>query len=126
MKSNHKYPAWFNVKGEKNLKGAVIEIYGREWFDKVNGNSYHCAYITIFLKNGKTKNLIAPFQYGYGDQYEHTAYELLIKYGYIKCKYMNKYGNTTFSFFNKHNIRVSSHIERNCLKKQLATKESGK
>lgn len=55
----------------------TIDVYGKEWFDKQNGNSYHSVRVVINhgLKNQSV--LVAPMQYGYGDSYMRTAGELL-------------------------------------------------
>jgi hypothetical protein len=50
------------------------------WCDKVNGNTYHSVNITR-VKDGKT--IYCPFQYGYGDQYRHTAMLEMLKQGWI-------------------------------------------
>ena len=42
----------------------------KEWFDKVNGNSYFSVQIEDIEKDIIYK---LPFQYGYGDQSEHTV-----------------------------------------------------
>ena len=62
----------------KKIKNLII--IGKEYFDKVNGNSYHTA--TVFV-NGLffAKSNI---EYGYGDQYIGTATDMLIKAGYLK------------------------------------------
>jgi hypothetical protein len=50
-----------------------LNIQGREWFDKANGNSYHSVRIHA---NGK--HLIdIGMTYGYGDMYLQTALEWL-------------------------------------------------
>ena len=53
----------------------TIDITAKEWFDKVNGNSYFSARLTINF--GMVKNchglIRLPFQYGYGDQYKWEA-----------------------------------------------------
>lgn len=51
----------------------------REWFDKVNGNSYFSA--RIFVDGGQVA--ILPFQYGYGDQFLYEAQKKLLELGYI-------------------------------------------
>ena len=56
-----------------------LYIEGREWFDKVNGNSYFSARIWI---DGEVRGIL-PFQYGYGDQYTYEARKWLINEGYI-------------------------------------------
>ena len=59
-----------------------ITILAREWFDKVNGNSYFSAQVYI---NGK-RVLNLPFQYDYGDQYAQAAKEELMDMGVINIK----------------------------------------
>ena len=47
----------------------------KEWFDKVNGNSYFSGQITA--TSDKDFCIRLPFQYGYGDQGYYTAREVL-------------------------------------------------
>ena len=54
-------------------------IEGREWFDKVNGNSYFSA--RIWVDGGQVA--ILTFQYGYGDQYLYEAQKKLLELGYL-------------------------------------------
>jgi hypothetical protein len=54
------------------------------WCDKVNGNTYHSVNITR-VKDGKT--IYCPLQYGYGEHYRQTAFEAMIKNGWIKEHY---------------------------------------
>ena len=54
-------------------------IEGREWFDKVNGNSYFSA--RIWVDGGQVA--ILTFQYGYGDQYLYEAQRKLVELGYL-------------------------------------------
>ena len=51
----------------------------REWFDKVNGNSYFTA--RIWVDGGQVA--ILPFQYGYGDQFIYEAQKKLLELGYL-------------------------------------------
>ena len=53
-------------------------VITKEWFDKVNGNSY-CAVQITDNRTGKTFKL--PFQYGYGSYGEQRATEFLKEYG---------------------------------------------
>lgn len=50
-------------------KVKTIDINAKQWFDKINGNSYFSAIVTInyCLENEEQINL--HFQYGYGDHY---------------------------------------------------------
>ena len=56
------------------MKIKTIDVQAKEWFDKVNGNSYFSANISINFGMPSQKNLFIPFQYGYGSQYEHEAF----------------------------------------------------
>lgn len=57
----------------ENIKSIVV--IGKLWLDKVNGNSYHTA--TVIIDGVHVCS--APFQYGYGSQYEESAFEELVK-----------------------------------------------
>ena len=68
-------------------KGDSIAIIGRRWFDRVNGNTY---FSSVAVING---NQVAEihFEYGYGEQYRDSMYNLLYKLGY--CSDREKYNN---------------------------------
>jgi len=61
----------------KEIRSMFIEC--REWFDKINGNSYFSA--RIWINGGQVA--ILPFQYGYGDQFIYEAQRKLIELGFI-------------------------------------------
>lgn len=63
---------------EKQISKSVF-IEAREWFDKVNGNSYFSARISI---DGRVVHAL-PFQYGYESQFEHEASKWLMEEGYL-------------------------------------------
>jgi len=58
----------------------LITIFAKRWFDKVNGNTYHS--VNVYA-DGKLVGS-EPFAYGYGEGYQQTAVELLIKAGIYK------------------------------------------
>jgi hypothetical protein len=60
-------------------------VEGREWFDKVNGNSYFSA--RLWVDGGQVA--ILPFQYGYGDQFLYEAQKKLLELGYISQEEKN-------------------------------------
>lgn len=62
------------------LRSLFIEA--REWFDKVNGNSYFSARIQV---NGEVIATL-PFQYGYERQFESEAQKTLLEMGYLPQK----------------------------------------
>lgn len=65
------------------MKIKTIDINAKEWFDKVNGNSYFSGDITLNYGMKTEKNLSMPFQYGYENHYITQAHSELIKNGYI-------------------------------------------
>ena len=62
-------------------------IEGREWFDKVNGNSYFSARIWV---DGE-QVAILPFQYGYGSQFEYEAQKKLLELGWLPQEGKNQH-----------------------------------
>lgn len=62
---------------EIEIRSLFVEC--REWFDKVNGNSYFSA--RIWINGGQVA--IIPFSYGYGDFYIYEAQRKLIELGFI-------------------------------------------
>tara|TARA_R100000789_G_scaffold87383_1_gene83809 strand:- start:24 stop:314 length:291 start_codon:yes stop_codon:yes gene_type:complete len=80
-------------------------IEGFEWFDKINGNSYHTIKITDLNENKvivKSKDIV----YGYGNQYEHTAYKELINLGLAKKEdeYNHELNHKRFVFRKQENM----------------------
>jgi hypothetical protein len=71
----------FQESGCPDCSEAIRSLFVecREWFDKVNGNSYFSA--RIWINGGQVA--ILPFQYGYGDQFIYEAQRKLIELGYI-------------------------------------------
>lgn len=67
-----------NALDEQQRKNNLIEIDVREWFDKINGNSYFTAY--VYFRN---ETYFIDFTYGYGSHCETVALELLVKKGLI-------------------------------------------
>ena len=61
-------------------------VEGREWFDKVNGNSYFSA--RIWVDGGQVA--ILPFQYGYGDQFQYEAQKKLLDLGWLPQESKNE------------------------------------
>lgn len=77
---NWSHPARFYNKNDRPKKvlkpskpklkrGDIIQIIGRRWFDRVNGNTYHSSELLV---NGILV-FREPYQYGYDSQYEYTA-----------------------------------------------------
>lgn len=93
------------------MKVKTIDIQAKEWFDKINGNSYFSAVITLNFGLKNQKQFKLPFQYGYGDSYKDKAIDLLKNEGLI---------NTDSIFdLREHGIILGSEIQTNCLKKEV-------
>ena len=97
------------------MKIKTIDIYAKEWFDKVNGNSYFAGTVTLNygLKDEQTFSM--PFQYGYGDEYKYSAFDLLEKKGLIK----RNHSSETWAYCKDNKIILRYNIQRNCKKKEL-------
>lgn len=100
------------------MKIKTIDIQAKEWFDKVNGNSYFSANITINYGMKTQKTIFLPFQYGYGSHYQDVAGKELLKLKLVK----QKLNSTYFSLWrycedNKIILRTSKR--ENCLKREL-------
>ncbi len=60
-----------------------IHVIGKEWFDRVNGNSYNAVRFDVYVtgKNGdRVINVVLPFTYGYGDYYMQRVSEYCLEY----------------------------------------------
>jgi hypothetical protein len=95
----------------KPVKVQTIDINAKEWFDKVNGNSYFAGYVTINYGHPDAQNINMPFQYGYGDSYQYAAMTLLKEKGFTEAKYMHDLRDL--------NIIVRYNIQRGCKKREL-------
>jgi hypothetical protein len=89
------------------------------WFDRANGNTYHSVRVTRLKDN---QVLYCPMEYGYGDQYRHTALEAMAKAKWLPAKYRgrNERGNVNFMSYereNKYPIHwlVSDGLKRDCI-----------
>lgn len=98
----------------------TIDVNAKEWFDKVNGNSYFSGIITLDYGLKSRKEYKIPFQYGYGDHYIDMAMQELIKQGVIKIK---RNDNGTYQplwqYCKDNKIILRTAKKDNCLKKDL-------
>ena len=93
-----------------------ITINAKEWFDKVNGNSYFSARIYI---DGSQVGVL-PFQYGYDSHYLDKANQWLDRHGYIDNP-RHYHGSRTplWSYCENHDIELHAHKQDKCLKREL-------
>jgi len=79
-----------------------IVINAKEWYDKLNGNSYFAGTIKV-----DDKEFLIPFQHGYGSQYEQEAKMLLTAFNVISCEY----GQTLRRYCQEHEIEYVASIK---------------
>lgn len=92
----------------------TIDIQAKEWFDKINGNSYFSALVTIDLGLDTEKTIYVPFQYGYESHYKTVAIEQLQKDGILPNE-----GTLYWRWFSDNNIEVRSSKKTKCLKNEV-------
>lgn len=101
----------------------TIDINAKEWFDKVNGNSYFCGIVTLNYGMKNEETFLMPFQYGYGSQFEQEAKEILTYANKISPQIVlfetGKYYETLYSYCKRENIILRSNIIRRCKKREL-------
>lgn len=93
----------------------VIEINAKEWFDRLNGNSYFAGNIFVEFDNGRIDEILMPLQYGYGSQYEQEAKALLTEFNYISLEYVQNLR----TYCEDNNIKFIRNFRDKCLKREL-------
>ena len=94
----------------------TLDINFKEWFDKVNGNSYCAGEVVIDYGMDSEKTFNCPFEYGYGNYYEQRAEQCLRENGILK----QDIGGLHLNYYCRdHGIIVRSNIQRGCLKREL-------
>lgn len=95
----------------------TLTVLAKEWFDKVNGNSYFSAEV---LADNK-RVLVIPFQYGYGDHYKTVAMRALMVAGIFKDieQYDNGGMEALWQYCKRHKIELLARKEENCKKRDL-------
>ena len=92
-----------------------VKIEAKEWFDRVNGNSYFAGTIKV-----NDKVYLMPFQYGYDTQYEQAAKKLLTEFNVISCEY----GQSLRRYCLDNGIEYGAFIKTKCKKRELKEIES--
>lgn len=92
-------------------KVKTIDIQAKEWFDKVNGNSYFSAQVTVNFGLKSAKTFYLPFQYGYGGHYKDMA-----------MKELNRQGVTSAERYwdlQDQGVIVRASKQENCLQRDV-------
>jgi hypothetical protein len=99
----------------------TIHISALEWFDKVNGNSYFAATVTINAGLKSEQELKLPFQYGYGDHYKDMAFKAIEKAGIITDvqHYENGSSEGLWNYCRRKHIELTTRKHENCKKAEL-------
>lgn len=92
----------------------TIDIQAKEWFDRVNGNSYFSAQVTIDFGMDSERVVYVPFQYGYGSSYYTKSIEQLQKDGILPND-----GTLSRSYFDDNGIILRSSLRDKCLKRDV-------
>jgi hypothetical protein len=102
------------------LEVKTIDVNAKEWFDRINGNSYFSATVSINYGMDNSTSIYLPFQYGYGDHYTDMAAKELDKLGYITLeKYNNGGSERLWQYCNTHKIILRQSKQENCKKRDL-------
>jgi len=92
----------------------TIDVNCKEWFDKVNGNSYFSGEVIVNAGKKNETTIKLPFQYGYGDYYRYSAFEAVKK----NLKTFNTV-STPRQAYEKYKIKATHNKRENCLKREL-------
>lgn len=104
------------------MKIKTIDIQAKEWFDKVNGNSYFSANVTLNFGLPTQKNIFLPFQYGYGSHYQDMAFKAIESEKLIKGVIHHNNGSSEglWQFCERNKIILRTSKRENCLKRELS------
>lgn len=97
------------------MKLQTIDIQAKEWFDKVNGNSYFAALVTLNFGMADEKEIKIPFQYGYGEQYLTETKHQLQTDGVLPEGTIYNMAE----WCQENNIILRHNKRKNCLKREL-------
>jgi len=91
----------------------TLDIQAKEWFNKVNGNSYHSSVVTIDFGMPTEQTILVPFQYGYGSMYEQTAKKAL-------ATHFNQHKDDfQFCKLREKGVIIRSNIQHKCKKREV-------
>jgi len=104
-----------------STKISSISILAKEWFDKINGNSYFSAEIIVNKDRPDEKIFSLPYQGGYGDAYLHEATTKLrnehMLPGFIE--YANGLNETLKVYCERNGISLLWYKQIGCKKRDL-------
>lgn len=103
------------------MKIKTIDITAKEWFDKINGNSYFSAQVTINFGMKTEKSFSIPFQYGYDSHYLDISMRELRERKFITDAgaYSSGVREAIWSYCQRKNIILRYQMHDNCLKREV-------
>ena len=91
----------------------TIDVQAKQWFDKVNGNSYFSARVTVNFGMPGEFEIRIPYEYGYGDCYKQAALKALQDIGLLS-------GITAlWQARDKFGIIIRASKQEGCLKRDI-------
>lgn len=94
----------------------TVDVQAKEWFDKVNGNSYFSAEVTVNYGMKNESSFSIPMQYGYGDHYRDQAFKAIKKE--LNC-FKTFRGSSYWRAYEENNIIARHSKQENCKKREL-------
>ena len=95
----------FGTIGNTNKsKVKSVEVWGKRWFQKSYGNTYHKVKVYVNDKLIGTSDI----NYGYGDSYLQTAKQILIEKGYFPRALKNE--SSLSRFFRDRKIDFTYYV----------------
>lgn len=61
----------------------TIDIQAKKWFQRLYGNTYFTAEITVNFDMESEQSISLPFQYGFGNHFEDVARNELVERGLV-------------------------------------------
>lgn len=104
-----------HIKEDIKIEIKTIDVQSKEWFDKVNGNSYFSAQITLNFGQKDQQTIYLPFQYGYGSHYEDMAGKELNDLGFITLEK----NQSLWRYCEQNNIALNSSKAEKQTKKNV-------
>lgn len=93
-----------------------ILIESKEWFDRVNGNSYFSSRIEI----DGAEVAVLPFQYGYGSHCDDMAAQKLDKMGLLPDdRKANRSRPSLYRWCDENGVKFKSIKHESCLKREV-------
>jgi len=97
------------------MKIKTIDVNAKEWFDRINGNSYFSGTVTVNFGMKDEKEFIMPAQYGYGDQYLYEARARLIEHNMLSMPY----GSSLSKYCRENDLILRANKQEGCLKREV-------